>query len=51
MNKEQYKAIITNQFINQSMLIAILKILGIEEKEIDEIVNLGVKATNKFFEI
>lgn len=48
MNDEQYKNIITNQFISQTLLIAILKILGIEAKEIDELVNLGEKATNKF---
>ena len=51
MSEEQYGVVIANLIINQTMLVAILKCLGVEEKEMDKLVNLGVKTTEKCIEI
>ena len=43
MSELQFKTIITNLVINQSMLVAILKVLGVEEKEMNKLVDFGAK--------
>ena len=43
MSKEQYSAIISNLVMNQSMLVAILKVLGVKEKEMNKLGDFGAK--------
>ena len=50
MSDEQYSAIIANLVTNQSMLVAILKVLGVKEKEVMEIESLAEKITEKYLE-
>lgn len=47
MSEEQYSAIIKNLIINQSMLVAILKVLGVKEKEVDKLGEFGVKVAKQ----
>lgn len=50
MSEKQFKTIITNLCINQSMLIAILKNLGVEKKETNKLADIGRNAANIIFE-
>ena len=47
MSDKQYGVIITNLVVNQSLLVAILKVLGVKEKEINKLDNIGVKTANE----
>ena len=47
MSELQFKTIITNLVINQSMLVAILKVLGVKEKEMNKLVDFGEKTANQ----
>ena len=47
MSDVQYSAIIANLVINQSMLVAILKVLGVKEKELNKLGNFGAKTANQ----
>lgn len=47
MSEEQYGVVITNLIVNQSMLCAILKVLGVKEKEVNELSDLGVKVAKQ----
>ena len=47
MSELQFKTIITNLVINQSMLVAILKVLGVKEKEMNKLGDFGAKAANQ----
>lgn len=47
MSEEQYRVVITDLIVNQSMLCAILKVLGVEEKEINKLGDLGVKVAKQ----
>lgn len=49
MSKEQFEIIVTNQVTNQAMLVAILKVLGVGEKEVNKLGNLGKKTADIFF--
>lgn len=49
MSKEQFEIIVTNQVINQAMLIAILKVLDVGEEETNKLANLGKKTADIFF--
>ena len=48
MSELQFKTIITNLVINQSMLVAILKVLGVKEKEMNKLVDFAEKTTEKY---
>ena len=48
MSEEQYSAIIANLVTNQSMLVAILKVLGVKEKEVMELDSFAEKTTEKY---
>lgn len=48
MSDLQFKTIITNLVINQSMLVAILKVLGVKEKEMNKLVDFAEKTTEKY---
>lgn len=48
MSELQFKTIITNLVINQSMLVAILKVLGVKEKEVNELSDIGIKVAKQF---
>ena len=48
MSELQFKTIITNLVINQSMLVAILKVLGVKEKEMNKLGDFGAKIANQF---
>ena len=50
MSEEQYSAIISNLVMNQSMLVAILKVLGVKEKEVMELESLANKTIEKYLE-
>ena len=50
MSEEQYSAIISNLVMNQSMLVAILQVLGVEEKEVMELESLTNKTIEKYLE-
>lgn len=50
MSELQFKTIITNLVINQSMLVAILKVLGVKEKEVMELESLTNKTIEKYLE-
>lgn len=51
MSELQFKTIITNLCINQSMLIGILKVLGdVEKEEINKLGDIGINAANIIFE-
>ena len=47
MSEEQYSAIISNLVMNQSMLVAILKVLGVKEKEMNKLGDFGAKTANQ----
>ena len=47
MSDEQYSAIIANLVTNQSMLVAILKVLGVKEKEMNKLGDFGAKTANQ----
>ena len=48
MSELQFKTIITNLVINQSMLVALLKVLGVKEKELMELASFAEKTTEKY---
>ena len=50
MSEEQYSTIISNLVMNQSMLVAILKVLGVKEKEVMELESLTNKTIEKYLE-
>lgn len=50
MSEKQFKTIITNLCINQSMLVGILKILGVEKEEVNKLCDIGKNAANVIFE-
>ena len=50
MSEQQYGAVIANLIINQTMLVTILKCLGVKEKEMDKLGDLGVKTAEKCLE-
>lgn len=47
MSEEQYSAIINGLIVNQSLLVAILHVLGVKEKEVDKLGVLGIKVAKK----
>ena len=47
MSELQFKTIITNLVINQSMLVAILKVLGVKEKELNKLADFGENTANQ----
>ena len=47
MSELQFKTIITNLVINQSMLVTILKVLGVKEKEMNKLGDFGAKTANQ----
>ena len=47
MSELQFKTIITNLVINQAMLVAILKVLGVKEKEMNKSGDFGAKTANQ----
>ena len=48
MSEEQYSAIIKDLIVNQSMLVKMLQVLGVEEKEVNKLANLGIKVAKQF---